>query len=138
MPLVNQIRPSPRMPSSWRKIEEKSQKSTLLANLNHYLAAHLNDPTLDITHLIRALCISRASLHRKLVACTGMNTTEYIRYFRIRQSIYLLEKEPDLNIFEIAVAVGFNSQSYFTKKFKEVLGCCPGQYRSIKCTLRHV
>jgi len=138
MPLVNQRRYSPRTPSFYAKIEVNCPKSALVTNLDHYLASHLSEPKLSAFQLARMLCLSRASLHRKLVAYTGMNTTEYIRYFRIKQAIILLENEPDLNVFEIAMAVGFNSQSYFTKIFKEFLGYCPSQYRNIKCTLRHV
>lgn len=129
MPLVNQLRHAAKVPSFEYVFAAKSQKSPLLVSLNHYLESHLNEPNLNIAHLIRTLCVSRASLHRKLVAATGMNTTNYICHFRIKQATKLLEKEPDLSIFEIAIAVGFNSQSYFTKKFKEVFGRCPNKYR---------
>lgn len=137
MPLVNQIRHSSSISSFHSRIEVNSQKSDLVTKLNHYLASHLSEPRLDVAHLLRTLCTSRASLHRKLVACTGMSTTEYVCYFRLQQATALLEQESDLSIFEISITVGFNSQSYFTKRFKEIVGCCPSKYRNSKCRLRH-
>ncbi len=102
---------------------------SFLQKLNLYLEKHLSDENLNVSALLRFLCMSRTSLHRKLVAATGMNTTEYIRFFRLQWAAILLEEQLDLNVFEIALSVGFNHQSYFTKKFKEIFGCCPKKYR---------
>jgi len=109
-----------------------SRNNWFLKRLNAHLEKHLSDGSLTVGCLLRIIGMSRTCLHRKLDALTGMSTTEYIRYFRLRRAVELMEEHPEQNMFEIAISVGFNNQSYFTKKFKEVFGCCPREYRDLK------
>ncbi len=107
-----------------------------LKKLDTHLAKHLSNGNLNVGGILRIIGMSRTCLHRKLVELTGMSTTEYIRYVRLRRAAELMEVQPELNMFEVASSVGFNNQSYFTKKFKEVFGCCPRKYQEIKLTAR--
>lgn len=107
-----------------------SRHHGLLQKVNRVLESHLENNDLNVTTLIRMLGISRTSLHRKLTAATGMNTTEYIRFYRLYKATVLLTNNPEMNIFQITVAVGFGNQSYFSKKFKELLGCSPTNFRN--------
>ncbi len=54
--------------------------------------------------------------------------TEYVNRLRIDRSKYLL-RNTDVPIAEIASAVGFGDQSYFTRIFKRQTGIAPGKYR---------
>ena len=45
---------------------------------------------------------------------------EYILYYRIQQSLYLLQSD-DYSIMQIALKVGFNSSSYYSKLFKKYM-----------------
>ncbi|WZL80095.1 AraC family transcriptional regulator [Vallitaleaceae bacterium 9-2] len=53
---------------------------------------------------------------------------DYVNHIRIKESQYLL-KTTDQSILDIALAVGFNNQNYFTTIFKKVTGITPKQYR---------
>jgi AraC-like DNA-binding protein len=53
---------------------------------------------------------------------------QFINNYRIDQACILL-KTTDLPILEIAFEVGFENISYFTKKFKELKGLTPKDYR---------
>jgi AraC-like DNA-binding protein len=53
---------------------------------------------------------------------------QFINNYRIDQACILL-KTTDLPILEIAFEVGFENISYFTKKFKELKGYTPKEYR---------
>jgi YesN/AraC family two-component response regulator len=88
-----------------------------------------NKSKFSADQLARKLYISRAQLHRKLVALTGMSTTHYINYIRMEKAKYLLSTT-NLQVKEIAYTVGFESTDYFSKLFKKELGTTPDAYRN--------
>jgi len=100
--------------------------------------AHLYDPSLNVPKLQRLLGMSRSDLHRKLKAATGMSATEYIRYLRLHRAAQLLLEQPDWCILYIAMEVGFNDHSYFTKRFREVFGVIPSSFRERGGDLGHL
>jgi AraC-like DNA-binding protein len=100
-----------------------------LQNLNLAIETHISDPRLCVNRLLRIVGMSRTDLHRKLGRTVGMSTTKYVRQIRLRRAAELLTKHPEWCVYEVALEVGFNNQSYFTKKFKQAFGCCPGEWR---------
>lgn len=58
----------------------------------------------------------------------GMNFNEYVNYIRIMEAEKLLVST-DMNITEIANAVGFSTTSYFIKLFKTYKNISPKQFR---------
>lgn len=59
---------------------------------------------------------------------TGLSFKEYLNKVRIEESKILLQNT-DFSIIDIAVAVGFEDQSYFSKVFKKYTGTTPKQFR---------
>ena len=59
---------------------------------------------------------------------TGSSFKEYLNLVRVEESKRLLSNT-DFSIMDIAQAVGFEDQSYFTKIFKKYTGLTPRQYR---------
>ena len=57
-----------------------------------------------------------------------MTFTNFLYKFRIEKSKELL-KNPSFSILDIAIAVGFNNQSYYTMMFKKILNITPVEYR---------
>ena len=57
----------------------------------------------------------------------GINFTEYLTQLRIEHAKRLLQ-DGNKSIKEVAYAVGFNSQSYFSKIFKKYTGTAPSEY----------
>jgi signal transduction histidine kinase/DNA-binding response OmpR family regulator len=88
---------------------------------------NLDNTSLSVEKMSAELGISRANLHRKLKAITGLATSEFIQDFRLRRAAQLIEKKAD-TISQIAYQVGFNDQSYFTKCFKKKFGKTPSEY----------
>lgn len=68
--------------------------------------------------------MSRTQLHRKLTALTNLSTTRFIHSVRLEKAVDLLQTG-ELNVAQVAQVVGYNSQSYFTKMFKEHFGYLP-------------
>ncbi len=60
---------------------------------------------------------------------SGSAFRDYLNMVRIEESKRLLANT-DYSIIDIAIAVGFEDQSYFSKVFKKYTGLTPKQYRS--------
>lgn len=58
----------------------------------------------------------------------GSSFKEYINMVRIEESKRLLSNT-DFSIIDIAIAIGFEDQSYFSKVFKKYTGLTPKQFR---------
>lgn len=102
---------------------------SFLQNLNAQIEEHIFDDNLTVTMLLRLLAMSRTNLHLKLVRSVGMSTTGYIRHIRLHKAAVLLLENHEWSIYQVAQEVGFNSQSYFTKRFHEKFGVCPVVWR---------
>lgn len=63
-------------------------------------------------------------------ASVGMSPYKYLRTLRIQRSQSLL-KNRDLSVFEVASAVGFESQQHFATVFRSVVGVTPSTYRRL-------
>lgn len=58
----------------------------------------------------------------------GIAFADYVNEIRVKESQFLLETT-DYSIVDIAVAVGFNNQNYFTTIFRKHTGTTPKQFR---------
>ncbi|HTV00403.1 MAG TPA: response regulator, partial [Luteitalea sp.] len=88
---------------------------------------HLDDAEFDVERLGRAVGLSRSQLHRKLRALTNQSPTLVIRSVRLQRAATLLQRNGG-TVAEIAYQVGFSSQAYFAKCFREQFGCTPKEY----------
>lgn len=59
---------------------------------------------------------------------SGKTPGDYLIRLRIAESMRLLD-EGKLSITEIALSVGFNSASHYTKSFREITGITPNKYK---------
>jgi signal transduction histidine kinase/DNA-binding response OmpR family regulator len=89
--------------------------------------ANLAEPDFDVVRLGREVGLSRSQLHRKLRALTNQSPTLLIRSIRLQRAAELLQQKSG-SVAEIAYMVGFSSQAYFAKCFREELGCSPKEY----------
>jgi len=92
------------------------------------IESHIDDCDFTVEQLSRELGMSRANLHRKLVAISGQGPLGVIRLVRMKRAKQLLEKS-QLTIAEISYSVGINNPKNFSKYFKEEFGVTPTQYR---------
>lgn len=61
----------------------------------------------------------------------GMNMTDYITEYRMEIAKKMLF-ETEMTIYEVSIAVGFQDQRYFSKRFKQIVGKTPTEYRKMK------
>lgn len=62
---------------------------------------------------------------------TGMSPHNYLLQVRIDRAKELLAQE-EVNLYKIAVELGFTDQSHFGRHFKKVVGITPRQYHLVK------
>lgn len=83
--------------------------------------------TFDIDQFAKEMNMSQQQLRRKIRALTGMSIVEFIRKFRLHFAADLLRKKAG-TVSEIAFNSGFESLSYFSKRFYEEFGIVPSAY----------
>ncbi len=88
---------------------------------------HISDTEFSVEELGAAVGLSRSHLYKKLMSITGKGPAEFIRTIRLKRGRQLLEKS-QMQIAEIAYAVGFNSPKRFTINFKSEFGLSPSEY----------
>lgn len=96
--------------------------------LNEVINKNIHKNEFGIPHLCKAMGLSRAQLYRKIKKATGTTPALYIRSLRLQKARTYL-KSNELNITEIAYAVGFNDLSYFSRSFSEEYGESPSEMR---------
>ncbi len=89
---------------------------------------NLDNSDFGVNQFCDLLSLSRASVHRKLIAITGLSTTDFIRTIRLKRAAQLLKGNAG-QISEVAYKVGFNDVSYFTKCFKNLFGITPSIFQ---------
>ncbi len=72
--------------------------------------------------------VSAGESTRVVRATIDTTPIRYLRQYRIRQAARLLCHTEE-RISDIASRCGFQDMSYFTKSFREQLGCTPTEYR---------
>lgn len=103
------------------------KEDQFLQKVNAIIDKHLSDETFKPAQLCEALFYSKMQVHRKIKAITNLNTSQYLRQYRLNKAKTLLD-ERGLTIKEIAFAVGFSSTSYFSRAFKEFSSITPSAY----------
>ena len=92
-----------------------------------YIARHYTEP-LCLEEVAEHVSLSPAYFSGLFRRCVGMRFVDYVNQVRVEESRRLLAGA-DFAIVDIAVALGFGDQSYFSKVFKKYTGVSPKRYR---------
>lgn len=83
---------------------------------------------LTTTDIAASASVSESECLRCFRSTINTTPIQYLKQYRIQQAAKSLTESRD-KISDIAVACGFQDMSYFTKVFREILGCSPTEYR---------
>ena len=108
------------------------QNMSFLKKVQEAFDENMHKEDYSIDELASALNMSRSTFYRKLRSLTGMAPMDFMRSQRLKCAALLLLEDESVSIADIAVKVGFNSASYFTKCFKQVYGVLPKDYAASK------
>ncbi|MCO6024550.1 response regulator [Prevotella cerevisiae] len=109
------------------KVEVKGNNNVLMERIMKCVNQNLSDPDFNVEKLTIDVGISRAQLHRKMKEITGISTGEFIRNLRMEQAARLI-KQGEVNVTQVAYAVGFSNQTHFSSAFKKHFGLAPKEY----------
>jgi DNA-binding response OmpR family regulator len=110
-----------------KEIAVTSADEVFLEKVQNILDQHLTNPEFTSEVFSKHVAMSRMQLHRKMLAYTGLSTSNFIRSQRLKQATSIL-KSSQYTINEVAYMVGFSTPSYFIKCFKDIYGQTPLEY----------
>lgn len=98
-----------------------------LAPLMQWIDTHLDQP-LTLALLAERAAMSLRTLSRRFETETGRGALQWVSERRVARARTLLE-ETDLNVTDVAFAVGFGSLGAFRRQFARTTGTNPRNYR---------
>lgn len=84
---------------------------------------------ITITDIAASANISKSECFRCFAELSQLSPIEYVNQYRLTQAAQLLRTTAQ-SVSDICYLTGFNSSSYFTKKFKDYYKMTPKEYRS--------
>lgn len=106
------------------------QDTSLSFFLETYIHEHLADD-LSTTALCNYLSISKTTLYKLSLSSFNCSISEYVERARFEHAKKLLS-ETEESINSIARKVGFFDPNYFSKRFKQLFGVSPSEFRKKK------
>ena len=98
-----------------------------LIKVRSVVEANISNSFFSVEMLAEKVNLSRAQLFRKLKALLNTSPRELINDIRLQRAAQLIRAKTD-NVSRIGYAVGFNEQSYFSKRFRKKYGVSPSEY----------
>jgi ligand-binding sensor domain-containing protein/signal transduction histidine kinase/DNA-binding response OmpR family regulator len=110
-----------------RNITVSTADARFMEKMVDYIEEHLSDPEFGVPMLASETAMSQPVLYKKLKALTGLSVNDFIKSIRLKKAAQLL-RQKELNVYEVANAVGFNDRKYFSQEFKKQFGRSPSDY----------
>jgi PAS domain S-box-containing protein len=107
--------------------DELSLDTKFLDKLEVVTAKVYMNTDLDIVQLAEKMAMSERQLQRKIKGLLGITPNNFIKEFRLKKAKVLLQNGSQIG--RIALDVGFSSQTYFGRCFKEMFACTPKQFQ---------
>ena len=114
-------------------VKEESRDKTFITNAVNLMKENYADSEYNLERFVRDMGYSKTLVNKKMQDLTGQPIGQFMKNYRLNVAQRMLQEGPgDINVSEIAYAVGFNDPKYFTKCFKEFFGYLPSLGRNNK------
>lgn len=110
-----------------QKHDKVMNDNPLVEEVKNYIFSHLHD-AIKIEDIAECLHVNADYLSHLFSNSEKITIKRYLLQEKVNRSKNLLCYS-DFSLQEIAFYLGFSSQSYFTKIFREIVGMTPGEYR---------
>jgi signal transduction histidine kinase/DNA-binding response OmpR family regulator len=108
-------------------VEMEDNDKRLMEKIVTAVNNNYKDSDYGVEQLSSDVGLSRVQLHRKMKQLTGIAASDFIRNIRLKQAARLLS-EKNVNVGQVAYAVGFKSLAHFSTLFKKYYGVTPTEY----------
>jgi DNA-binding response OmpR family regulator/anti-sigma regulatory factor (Ser/Thr protein kinase) len=115
------------LPASLPKPAEPSVNEKFVLRLRAITEENLSHPHFSVEVLAEKMNLSRAHLFRKVKALINISPSEFINDLRLQRAARMIRSRAD-SVSQIGYAVGYNEQSYFSKRFRKKFGVSPTDY----------
>jgi len=100
-------------------------------NAIRYIKENFSSTDISLNLLAEYFFVSQSYLAKTIKQKAGTNFTDYLNRLRIDMAIkLLLDENIEYTIKDISNKVGYNSQHYFSRAFKNYMGVSPNKYRN--------
>ncbi len=107
-------------------VKSGSRDQVFLANAARLMKEHYADPDYNLESFVQDMGYSKTLVNKKMQDLTGQPIGQYMKSYRLNMAQHMLQtRTSDVNVSEIAYAVGFNDPKYFTKCYKAFFGVLP-------------
>ncbi|MCQ2527677.1 MAG: AraC family transcriptional regulator [Saccharofermentans sp.] len=113
------------------RMREQRKINTFSIHVRHaidYIYDHLNEP-LTMKQLADIEKLNPSYFSKLFSKETGDNVKSYILKAKLTTARHMLA-DTDYNLADIAISLGFSSQSAFTAAFRKEYNCTPGKFRN--------
>ena len=111
-----------------RNTDENKTEFVIMKKMVDFIRKNYGNK-IKLQQIYEAGNVGKTKCNEIFAAYYNLTPIEYLRNYRIEKGAYLLEIT-DMSVTEIAYEVGFNDASYFSKVFRQQIGCNPQSYRS--------
>lgn len=108
--------------------EQYHEVNTLAKKAMNYINHNFRKP-ISLNDLAKELNVSPFYVSKLIKSAFGKNFTDVVAEVRIEESKRLLKEQQ--RVKKIAFDVGFQSQSYFAKMFRKMVGMTPKEYQDL-------
>lgn len=95
--------------------------------IKKYIREHVAEP-INRQDMEQTVHLNGDYLNRIFKNATGYSLVQYIQYYKVLEAKRLLSEHKDYTIADVAISVGFDTPSYFTKIFKKWTKTTPYEY----------
>jgi len=92
-----------------------------------HIENNMDQEKFGVEELCEIMCMSSSTLYRKMTLITKKSTVEFIREVRVRKALEYLQMDPQLQVAEVSLMIGFEDVNYFRKCFKKQFGKSPSE-----------
>ena len=125
-----------RLDAAAKPAEESGEDETVREAGNYlvkaalaYIREHCTEQHLSLGEVAEHVYVSQWHLSKLLNRETGQSFFDLLSGMRISRAKELLA-DPAIRIHEIAEKTGFSDVAHFSRSFKKITGCTPGEYRN--------
>lgn len=104
------------------------KQNTIIQKMLEITERDFGDPTLSISAVSKMLSYNPKYLSHLFKEKMGVGYTEYLRTYRIKYAITLMDHGID-SVKNLAALCGFQNPLYFSSVFKKALGIPPSEYK---------